>query len=111
MDDRDVILVEDYIKNCTSPPKLDPKNPFIFDLNSYSRWADDEILIRVMREAMKLPAHITGKYHIELPDIIECFIDEMDYYMQIATTDRSKEMFEIARDEGKCMLLYICSAQ
>lgn len=111
MDDRDVIIIEEYIQQCSIKPEINPREPFFFDLSSYSRWAVDEILRRTMCEAMKLPPHISGKESLSLIDVVENFIDDMDCYTHFASSDRAKEIFEIARDEGKCVLLYICSSK
>lgn len=103
MDDRDVLILEEYIEHNL------PDNPKCFDLYAYSRWAAYEILERVIHETMKLPSHITGVERIPAADIIESFIDEMDYYYERSSSERAKIAFSIARDEGKCILLYICS--
>lgn len=109
MDDRDVILIEKYIQECTVEPELGVTlaDQFYFDLHSYSGWAVHEILQRVMCEAMKLPPHISGRESLTLTEIVETFIDEMDYYFHASKDKRAKEIFEIARDEAKCVLLYI----
>ena len=107
MDDRDVIKVEEYIQKMPKPASNDTKE--IFDIHTYSRWAANEILERMIDETMKLPSHITGKESMSAVDIIENFIDEMDYYSWVSSSHRAKTIFRIARDEGKCVLLYVCS--
>ena len=101
MNDRDVIMMEDYIRNQRPPP------PQSFDINAYYRWAAYEILERMINETMKLPSHISGKEQLSAADIVESFIDEMDYYQSEASSDYVKNVFQIARDEGKCIMLYI----
>lgn len=103
MDDRDVLRIEEYIRDDL------PKSKEYFDLYVYSHWAAYEVLERVINEAMKLPPHITGKEPRTLVEIVEEFIDEMDYYYWASSWDKAKEMFAIARDEGTCILLYISS--
>ena len=110
MDDRDVALIEEYIQQCTVDVE-DDYGSYYFDLHSYSRWAANEVLQRVICEAMKLPPHISGKESLTLLDVVETFIDEMDYYAYLIQSERAKEIFSIARDEGKCILFYICSSQ
>lgn len=101
MDDRDVIAVENYI-NQTFP------NPCEDRYDSYSRWAAEEILERVIDEAMKLPAHITGEQPRTLKEVIQSFIDDMDYYSDISRWNTSRIVFSIAREEGKLIMSTIC---
>lgn len=108
MDDKDVLLIEDYIRRNEYKPDLHEDRNF-FELHSYSNFAMYEVLRRVICESMKLPAHISGKESLTLMEIVEAFIDEMDYYSNKSSHYRAKEAFEIARDEAKCILLYICS--
>lgn len=108
MDDKDVLLIEDYIRTNEYQPDL-TMDRYFFEMHSYANFAMHEILRRVVCESMKLPAHITGKESLTLTEIIEAFIDEMDYYSNLSSHYRAKEAFEIARDEAKCILLYICS--
>lgn len=108
MDDRDVRIVEEYMEECVPLPSIDDKE-YIFDLHAYTRWAVEEILDRVIKEAMKLPEHITGSRTRTLIEIIDEFIDEMDYYVSISNYDLPTYIFSVARDEGFCLRLYICS--
>lgn len=101
MNDRDVIMMEEYIRNNL------PTETKYFDIYAYSRWAAYEILERMINETMKLPSHISGKEQLSAVDIVESFIDEMDYYQSEASSNYVKNVFQIARDEGKCIMLYI----
>lgn len=49
-----------------------------FKIVSCYRWAIDEILERLMDEAMRLPYHITGREEIPCIEIIEEFANDMD---------------------------------
>lgn len=102
MDDRDVLLIEHYIYESFS-------HPFSNKEDSYARWAADEILDRVIFEAMKLPAHITGLDSLTLEEVVEEFITQMDYYAYIATHDEGRTVFSVAREEAKLILCYIHS--
>lgn len=102
MDDRDVLIIEHYIHENFPFSTTD-----VYE--SYSRWAADEILERVINEAMKLPAHITGVELMTSVEIVESFIDEMDYYSYIASDDAARIIFSTAREEGKLVLMYIHS--
>lgn len=106
MDDRDVLIIEEYIRDNVPDPDV-RDDEYFFGLHSYSKWAVYEILERVIGESMKLPAHVSGVERMDVRDIVESFIDEMDYYFSISSDWRAKELFSIARDEGKCVLLYI----
>lgn len=103
MDDRDVLIIEQYIRDDL------PKSTDYFDLYVFSQWAAYEVLERVISEAMKLPPHITGKEPRTLIEVVEDFIDEMDCYYWMSSFDKARNMFSIARDEGMCILLYISS--
>lgn len=108
MDDKDVRIIEDYIDHNVPEPSVNDRDD-IFELHAYSRWAAYEILERVIYEAMKLPSHISGKESLTLRELVENFIDEMDYYVSVSTSEQVKNIFSIAKDEGRCVLLYICS--
>lgn len=110
MNDRDVLMVEEYIRDNLPDPDV-KEDEYFFGLHSYSKWAAYEILERLICESMKLPAHITGRESSSAVDIVEGFIDEMDYYSEMSSDWKTKELFSIARDEGKCVLLYICSSK
>lgn len=102
MDDRDVLLIEQYIHENFPPHTID-------QYDSYSRWAAEEILSRVIDEAMKLPAHLTGVEHLTAAEIVENFIEEMDYYSYMSRYDVGISIFSVAREEGKMCLDYIRS--
>ena len=102
MDDRDVIVVENYINENFSRPSKDR-------YESYSRWAAEEILSRVIDEASKLPAHITGVQPRTLREVIQSFVDEMDYYADISGWNTSRIAFSVAREEGKYLMSSVCS--
>ena len=103
MDDRDVLTLQDYINKHLFEPCINwPRHEF--ELHSYSRWAAYEILERVINETMKLPPHITGFERESTVDIIDNFINELDYYYDGSKDVRRQLMFAIARDEAKNIL-------
>lgn len=105
MDDRAVILMEEYID--TRLPKIeDATEPYIFNLRSCMRWAAEEILNRLIRESMKLPTHVTGIQTPSATEIVAEFVDEMEYYASIAQTKKGYDIFDIAATEGQCVLTY-----
>lgn len=97
MNDRDVIFIGQYIERNFPKPTCDP-------CDSYSRWAANEILERTILETEKLPSYITGVESIDLLDIVEEFIDEMDYYAAKSSYEASRLAFSVAREEAKCIL-------
>lgn len=79
-----------------------PKNEF--DTKSYSRWAADEILGRIMDESLKPPPYVSGCYQEDVTDIIKGFIAEMDICLENAIDERHQTAFYIAWD-ASCKLL------
>ena len=67
---------------------------------SYSRWAVDEIINRIVEEASKLPAHITGIELVPHTEILRDFIYEMDYYLSTSETKEAKLIFLTAKRIG-----------
>lgn len=106
--DRGLLILEEYIRDNIPEPDI-KVGEYLFTIQTFSKWAVNEILERVIRESMKLPAHVSGKERMSVIDIVDSFIDEMDYYEAFSTDWKAKEMFSIAGDEGRCVLLYIGS--
>lgn len=71
---------------------------------SYSKWALNEILNRVLDETQKLPYHISGLEPEPVSDIIREFISEMEYYSSIASTDEVIFFAEMSKDEAEKLL-------
>lgn len=105
MDDRDVRKVEEYVAALPRPDPNDSRT--MFEFKTYSLWAAEEILERVIDEACLLPPHISGKESRSLSEVVEDFADEMEYYVETSKNDEPREIFAIARDEAKCLMLYI----
>lgn len=104
--DQDVRLIQDYIlKNVPEPSTKDHED--LFELHAYSFIAAEEVLGRVIKEAMKIPAYLTGRPDVDVLDIVNGFVDEMDYYVHASESKDARRIFSIARDEGKCIMLYI----
>lgn len=103
MDERDIVKLEEYAdKYFPEPSATWPKNDF--DLRAYSRWAVDELLERMMHEAMKLPEHISGVEQKSAVEIIREFMDETQAaYFESRSIDR-KSIFFIAMDTARTIL-------
>lgn len=71
---------------------------------SFSKWALNEILNRVLDETQKLPYHISGLEPEPVKDIIQEFIEEMEYFSSIANTAEVIFFAEIAKDEAEKLL-------
>ena len=90
-----IFTIQEYID--LHWPELDtPCQKYKFDTRSYSRWAANEIIDRLILEDSKLPSHITGKEPKSVVDIIEEFIRELNYCFSISDDVDRQEMFNIA---------------
>ena len=99
MYDRDIKIIEDYIDEYLYMPKSYWPD-WEYDIQAYSRCAGEEILERVIVEALKLPPHITGIEPKETTEIIEEYISDMDYFYEISRDTHKKLIFFMARDVG-----------
>ena len=96
MYEQDIAQITSYIRkrHARALPKAE----------SYSRWALNEILNRVLEEAQKLPYHISGVEPEPVRDIIQEFIEEMSYFSTIAETAEVIFVVEMAKDEAEKLL-------
>lgn len=88
------------IKNYIDTYLFEPKNNWPedeFAARSYSRWAADYILDRIISESRKLPYNITGIKSKNFTDIIQECIDELDYCSEIRDGKFCK-VFSIAKE-------------
>lgn len=96
MYERDIALITSYMRK--RPERK------LFKAESYSKWALNEILNRVLDETQKLPYHISGIEPEPVTDIIREFIEEMSYYSSIASTAEVIFFAEMAKDEAEKLL-------
>ena len=96
------LCVSDYIHQMSYE---DSKKHFEF--LSYTKWAADEIIVRLNEEAERLPSHITGSLREPIPpvDIIAGFIEDMEVYMCNGRKKRYKHIFSIAKDVANDIIL------
>ena len=100
--DRDFMYEQDIAKITSYMRK---RTPFAtLKAESYSMWALNEILNRVLDETQKLPYHISGLEPEPVSDIIREFISEMEYYSTIATGMQVIFFVEVAKDEATRLL-------
>lgn len=78
-----------------------------FDKVSYSTWAIDEILNRLVEELYKPPPHITGRDPVPYFDIIQEFVDQMDYMAETTTDYHKRFIFLVAKETGDELLLFL----
>lgn len=106
MTEEDFLALLRYTQEHIPEPDI-TMSPEIFETQAYAQWAGKEVLERAYAELARLPEHVSGNSSQSMKEIVEEFVDEMETYSQKATDDRAKNMFTVARDEGRCMLLYI----
>lgn len=96
MYEQDIAVITSYMRK---------RMPFAtLKAESYSMWALNEILNRVLDETQKLPYHISGLEPEPVSDIIREFISEMEYYSTIATGMEVIFFIDIAKDEAERLL-------
>lgn len=100
MDERDIATLERYMDECLFEPSLGWFKD-AFDMQVYSRWVANEILERMMNEAMKLPEHISGVEQRSACDIIDEFIDELECAYSGSHNYNTKLIFFTALDAAK----------
>lgn len=103
MNEAAVSVIREYIEKCLFEPNFNwPK--YEFDLRSYSRWAANEILERVIEETLRPPPNISG-YETKSPiNIIKEFIEEMDDFYEVSDSKRIQYICSIAREAAKDIL-------
>lgn len=98
VDDRDIYKVVTYMHNM-KPLKSKATDECI-QCSAYEEWAVTEILSRLTDEMVTLPSHITGYEPVSAGEIVEQFIQEMEYCRSISTNRDAILMYSIAIDEG-----------
>lgn len=71
-----------------------------FSLISYSKWAADELLVRIMEESFRLEPRTSV-------EIVEDFIDEMDVFIELSSTERPDLIFTIAKEIAEHILYFL----
>lgn len=101
-----ISIVQEYAdENFFEPLKNWPKNEFI--RRSYSRWALQEILSRLMEQEDILPWDTFFRMRSPI-EVISEFIDELDSYVEISRDEKTRLIFSIARDSAEdalCLFL------
>lgn len=94
--------IDDYL---FEPSNNWPKDEF--KKRSYSRWAANEILIRLVIEDLKPPAHIVGQNRSSASEILTDFILEMGDFSRNTDNDDLYTMFTIAKQTAIDINTYI----
>ena len=91
-----ISTIKNYIDTYLFEPKSNwPEDEFA--ARSYSRWAADYILDRIISESQKPPYHITGIESKTFTHIVQECIDELDYCSEIRDGKFCK-VFSIAKE-------------
>lgn len=98
-----IFRIQEYMKECLFEPK---KNWPEYELRTriYSRWAVSEVLLRITEETLRLPSNISGREKKSPNDIINTFIEEMDYFYELTSANESRFIFATAREASKELL-------
>lgn len=99
------------INGCFSTWLSEPKKEWskeAFKERSYSRWAANEILLRLIEEEFQPPVYITGRDPLTPLDIINEFKSEIEFYYELCTNDKIRDALLIAidtADEIECLFV------
>lgn len=102
MYDKAVQVIQDYIDDNLFVIDTYPR--YIFDERSRSRWAANEIIVRILDESTSLPEHITGREPKTPRDIVRNFIEDLEHYICIGDNREIQRIFAIARDTSNDIL-------
>lgn len=89
------------------PTNIRAKTDFLE--RTYSRWAANEIMERLMEEELKLPYHIGGLEQRIPIDLVGEFIDDLHAGWETTTNEDHKFMFSCAVNTAEdilCLLYY-----
>lgn len=88
-----------------------PSNPMPKEAKQsvmYSRWAASELYDRLLLNASILPESVSGLQKRTTTEIVDEFIDEMEYYETMSDEYEPKQLFAVAGDEARRIAAYIC---
>lgn len=100
MDERDIATLERYMGEYLFEPSLGWFKD-AYDMQVYSRWVANEILQRMMNEAMKLPEHISGVERRSAIEIVDEFIDDLECAYSGSHNHDAKLIFFMALDAAE----------
>ena len=101
-----ILTVRRYINETLSVPR-NSWSKRDFETRTYSRWAANEIMERLMEEELKLPYHISGIEAKTPIEIVDGFIEEMDVAVESTNNSDHKFMFSTARHTADEVLLQL----
>lgn len=104
MNEQDISKLKQYIDTYLFVPNIGWFKD-AFDVQIYSRWAANEILYRMMDEATKVPEYISGTPQRSTIEIVEGFIDEVEYCYEVAEKPSAKSIFYVAANAAKNILI------
>lgn len=94
-------IIQDYIDGLEMDMVRCTHGNDTFYLYSYSRWAANELLDRIIDEVSKPPPFVTGEFPRTHIEIIEEFIENMDYLSELCSHREQKCIFSTARYVGE----------
>lgn len=96
--------IQEYADECLFEPSL-RWSRHDFQIRSYSRWAVNELIDRLIEEADLYPFYIFEREHKEPLDVIREFVDDMDGYCELSEDNNdSRLIFSVAREVGEDIL-------
>lgn len=103
MTEHDIRVIAEYAEDrlVEHDGRLDDS---VIRANAYSDWAIDELLGRLIEEESKPPEYVTGRPSISTVEVIEDFINEMEYYRDTSSTEEQILLYSIAVEEGENVL-------
>lgn len=106
MYEKELNFISKYIDDRFYLPNLRfPREYFI--KQSYSRWAGNEILQRIFLETEKPPTHITGVFPKTPLEIVQEFIEDMEFCICSRTNHDHDYIFKIAKTAAE-EIMYTC---
>ncbi len=96
----------EYVEIFSIPPQV-YQSCQEFKIRSYFDFTINELLSRIYTEELRPPPYITGREPIPIMDIINDFIDEIDYYFELAKTENTKILFSVMLNIGRDILIYL----
>lgn len=105
MNERDLNVVTNYYNNMLkiNDVRILGQREEI-ERRSHARWAIGQIRERVAFELLHTNDYILGNESLSLIEVISQFIEEMTHCVEETSTDYTRRIFEIARDEARIFM-------
>ena len=97
-------VVRRYLKEYLPEP-MNPRAINEFKERTYSRWAANEIICRIIDEELKLPYHISGLEQRVPVEVVKEFVDELYTAWELSTKKDQKMVYSCALHTAEDILL------